>query len=117
MLLLNGQRAFPREDRARVKANHGRVKDPRLCDSTRLRTRSVECQVKAGHDIFELTRSRALWQATRHAASAFFFELLVLSTRECVKIEQPEAYGAIEVQAKDRLWELNVGAQAVAVDA
>ena len=29
----------------------------------------------------------------------------MLSTRECVRIEQPSAYGAIEVQAKEKLWE------------
>lgn len=47
-------------------------------------------------------------QATRRAASSFFFELLVLSTRECVRIEQPEAYGSIEVQAKEKLWDSGV---------
>ncbi|KAK4058215.1 sister chromatid cohesion protein 1 [Microbotryomycetes sp. JL221] len=45
-------------------------------------------------------------QATRHAASAFFFELLVLGTRECVRIDQQDTYGTIQVQAKDRLWEV-----------
>lgn len=29
----------------------------------------------------------------------------MLSTRECVRIEQPEAYGTIEVQAQEKLWE------------
>jgi cohesin complex subunit SCC1 len=43
-------------------------------------------------------------QATRRAAASFFFELLVLSTRDCVMIEQPEAYGQIEVTARDKLW-------------
>ncbi|KAM0793026.1 hypothetical protein ACM66B_000517 [Microbotryomycetes sp. NB124-2] len=50
-------------------------------------------------------------KATRHAASAFFFELLVLGTRECVRIDQDESYGEINVQAKDRLWEVVDGLQ------
>ncbi|VDC06437.1 unnamed protein product [Peniophora sp. CBMAI 1063] len=44
-------------------------------------------------------------KATRRAAAGFFFELLVLGTRDCVKISQPEAYGNIEVTAKPKLWE------------
>ncbi|KZV63378.1 hypothetical protein PENSPDRAFT_616694 [Peniophora sp. CONT] len=44
-------------------------------------------------------------KATRRAAAGFFFELLVLGTRDCVKIDQPEAYGNIEVTAKPKLWE------------
>lgn len=43
--------------------------------------------------------------ATRRAASAFFFELLVLGTRDCVKPAQEEPYANIEVRAKDKLWE------------
>jgi cohesin complex subunit SCC1 len=43
--------------------------------------------------------------ATRRAASSFFFELLVLGTRDCVKLKQPEPFENIEVHAKDKLWE------------
>lgn len=43
--------------------------------------------------------------ASRRAASAFFFELLVLGTRDCVKLEQEAPYANIEVRAKDKLWE------------
>ncbi|KAL1409780.1 Electron transfer flavoprotein alpha-subunit [Vanrija albida] len=49
--------------------------------------------------------------ASKRAASAFFFELLVLGTRDCVRLEQKKAFGPIEVRAKDRLWE---GAEPVA---
>ncbi|KAI0645579.1 Rec8 like protein-domain-containing protein [Trametes meyenii] len=44
-------------------------------------------------------------KASRRAAAAFFFELLVLGTRDCVKLEQPEPFANIEVRAKDKLWE------------
>lgn len=44
-------------------------------------------------------------KASRRAASAFFFELLVLGTRDCVKLTQNAAFENIEVHAKDKLWE------------
>ncbi|KAI0769746.1 Rec8 like protein-domain-containing protein [Trametes elegans] len=44
-------------------------------------------------------------KASRRAAAAFFFELLVLGTRDCVKLSQPEPFANIEVRAKDKLWE------------
>lgn len=44
-------------------------------------------------------------KATRRAAAAFFFELLVLGTRDCVKLSQTAAFENIEVRAKDKLWE------------
>lgn len=44
-------------------------------------------------------------QASKRAASTFFFELLVLGTRDCVALAQSEASGDIEVRAKDRLWD------------
>ncbi|KAF8309428.1 hypothetical protein DL93DRAFT_2085706 [Clavulina sp. PMI_390] len=47
--------------------------------------------------------------ASRKAASAFFFELLVLSTRDCVKLGQGEPFANIEVRAKDKFWETAAG--------
>ncbi|KAI0030791.1 Rec8 like protein-domain-containing protein [Vararia minispora EC-137] len=44
-------------------------------------------------------------KATRRAAAGFFFELLVLGSRDCVRLKQAMPYGNIEVRAKDRLWE------------
>ncbi|KAF7315386.1 RAD21 protein [Mycena indigotica] len=44
-------------------------------------------------------------KASRRAAASFFFELLVLSTRDCIKINQAKPFDNIEVQAKDKLWE------------
>ncbi|ESK96677.1 rad21 protein [Moniliophthora roreri MCA 2997] len=44
-------------------------------------------------------------KASRRAASSFFFELLVLSTRDCVRVSQEGPFENIEVRAKDKLWE------------
>jgi len=44
-------------------------------------------------------------KASRRAASSFFFELLVLGTRDCVKVSQAQPYENIEIRAKDKLWE------------
>ncbi|KAJ1304775.1 hypothetical protein OPQ81_005911 [Rhizoctonia solani] len=49
-------------------------------------------------------------KATRRAASAFFFELLLLSTRDCIRVSQESEFANIEVRAKDRLWEQHVPA-------
>lgn len=43
-------------------------------------------------------------QASKRAASAFFFELLVLGTRDAIKLEQREAFGDVEIRAKDKLF-------------
>ena len=45
------------------------------------------------------------FQASRRAAASFFFEMLVLATRDCVQVSQPSQFGNIEVRAKDKLWE------------
>ncbi|KAF9227373.1 hypothetical protein BS17DRAFT_462278 [Gyrodon lividus] len=44
-------------------------------------------------------------KASRRAASGFFFELLVLGTRDCIKLTQNAPFQNIEVRAKDKLWE------------
>ena len=41
--------------------------------------------------------------ATRRAAAGFFFEMLVLGTRDCVRLEQDTPYGDIGVRAKPAL--------------
>jgi cohesin complex subunit SCC1 len=46
-----------------------------------------------------------LLQASRRAAASFFFELLVLGTRDCVKLNQSSPFENIEVRAKEKLWE------------
>ncbi|KAF8514231.1 Rec8 like protein-domain-containing protein [Hysterangium stoloniferum] len=47
-------------------------------------------------------------KASRRAASSFFFELLVLGTRDCIKLSQTKPYENIEIRAKDKLWEHNI---------
>ncbi|KAG6907663.1 hypothetical protein DXG01_007867 [Tephrocybe rancida] len=44
-------------------------------------------------------------KASRRAAASFFFELLVLGTRDCVKLTQSTPFENIEIRAKDKLWE------------
>ncbi|CAA7259293.1 unnamed protein product [Cyclocybe aegerita] len=44
-------------------------------------------------------------KASRRAAASFFFELLVLGTRDCVQVSQPKPFADIAVHAKARLWE------------
>jgi len=44
-------------------------------------------------------------KATRRAAAAFFFELLVLSTRDCVQLSQPAPFENIEVRPRAKLWD------------
>ncbi|KAL1744646.1 Rec8 like protein-domain-containing protein [Schizophyllum fasciatum] len=66
---------------------------------------------QAGADAKVLSFNRMAQGASRRAAAAFFFELLVLATRDCVKVEQPAPFENIEVRAKERLWERQVGRQ------
>ncbi|GAA5974044.1 hypothetical protein JCM11641_008232 [Rhodosporidiobolus odoratus] len=47
-------------------------------------------------------------KASRRAAASFFFELLVLSSADVVKLKQPTAYGEIEVKGTDKLREMMV---------
>ncbi|KAI3623940.1 MCD1 [Malassezia furfur] len=52
------------------------------------------------HTTFEtLARS-----ASRRAAAGFFFEMLVLGTKNCVQLEQEEPYGDVDITAKPALY-------------
>jgi hypothetical protein len=33
-----------------------------------------------------------------------FFEMLILGTRDCIKLKQSEAYGDVKITSKDKLW-------------
>jgi cohesin complex subunit SCC1 len=44
-------------------------------------------------------------QASKRAASAFFFELLVLGTKDAIKLDQKEPFGDVDIRAKDKLFE------------
>jgi cohesin complex subunit SCC1 len=54
--------------------------------------------------------------ASKRAASHFFFELLVLGTRDAVGLKQDKPYGEIEVTGRPGLWtraaEEGLGAEA-----
>jgi cohesin complex subunit SCC1 len=43
--------------------------------------------------------------ASKRAASAFFFELLVLGTKDCVKVNQERAFEDIKIRSKPRLYQ------------
>lgn len=48
-------------------------------------------------------------KASRKAAASMFFEMLILGTRDCVKLEQKKPYADVSVQAKPKLWEVCEG--------
>ncbi|PPQ99730.1 hypothetical protein CVT24_009713 [Panaeolus cyanescens] len=56
-------------------------------------------------------------KASRRAASSFFFELLVLSTRDCLKVAQPKPFDDITIHAKPKLWEQQNAHTELEVDA
>ena len=35
-----------------------------------------------------------------------FFEMLILGTRNCINLSQPEAYEDITIKAKENLWDV-----------
>ncbi|BGP12996.1 hypothetical protein JCM10213_007987 [Rhodosporidiobolus nylandii] len=65
---------------------------------------------KTGEEVEEnkLEFGKVAEKASRRAAASFFFELLVLSSADVVKLKQPTAYGEIEVKATDKLREIAV---------
>ncbi|CAL1706574.1 unnamed protein product [Somion occarium] len=44
-------------------------------------------------------------KASKRAAASFFFEVLLLSTRDAIKVSQDGPFENIEIRAKDKLWE------------
>ena len=46
-----------------------------------------------------------------------FFEMLILGTRDCIKLKQPEAYGDISVTSKEKLWQVCDGLNKLSVEA
>jgi cohesin complex subunit SCC1 len=43
--------------------------------------------------------------ASKKAAAAFFFEMLVLGTKDCVRLEQDRAFEGIKIRSKPRLFQ------------
>lgn len=60
---------------------------------------------REGHEEHVVSFRKMSEKASRRAASAFFFELLVLGTRDCVKLSQSAPFENIEIRANDKLWE------------
>lgn len=52
-----------------------------------------------------LSFRRVAEKASRRSVASFFFELLVLATRDCLRLNQNETFGNIEIRARQRLWE------------
>lgn len=52
----------------------------------------------------ELSMDKVGANASRRAAAGFFFELLVLGTKDQIALRQDEPYGDILVKGKDALW-------------
>lgn len=61
---------------------------------------------KVSFDLMQLWRRPAdRLQATKKAAASFFFELLVLGTKDFVKLEQEKPYQDIRIEGKEKLWD------------
>lgn len=52
----------------------------------------------------ETSMNRIGQSASRRAAAGFFFELLVLGTKDQLKLDQEEPYSDIKIKAKSALW-------------
>ena len=71
---------------------------------TQTQTQSRFVEVDEETEEKKLSFAKISTNASRRAAAGFFFEMLVLGTKDCVKLQQDEAYGDIKVSAKDKLW-------------
>ncbi len=58
----------------------------------------------------QLSFQKIATNASRRAAAGFFFEMLVLGTKDCVRLNQDEPYGDIKVAAKPKLWDASEAA-------
>ncbi|CAK9780140.1 hypothetical protein CC85DRAFT_285433 [Cutaneotrichosporon oleaginosum] len=76
---------------------------------------AIESTLSEGEGV---TFTRVARGATKRAASQFFFELLVLGTRDAVGLKQEQAFGDIEVVPRPGLWETGArGAEGVSASA
>jgi len=63
-----------------------------------------ELQVEDGGAEKVMSFNEMANKASRRAASAFFFELLLLSTKDCIRVTQAAPFENIEIRAKENLW-------------
>lgn len=61
-------------------------------------------EIDAADGVKKLSFQKISTNASRRAAAGFFFEILVLATKDCVKPQQDEPYGDIKVASKSKLW-------------
>ncbi|PWN38019.1 uncharacterized protein FA14DRAFT_159790 [Meira miltonrushii] len=54
----------------------------------------------------EMQFSEVTKNASRRAASAFFFEILALGTKDCLRVDQEDPFGEIKIKAKPGLWSM-----------
>lgn len=73
-------------------------------DNTQTQSLNRFVEVDNETDEKKLSFAKISTNASRRAAAGFFFEMLVLGTKDCIKLQQDEAYGDIKVSAKDKLW-------------
>ncbi|KAJ9479190.1 Sister chromatid cohesion protein 1 [Pseudozyma hubeiensis] len=73
-------------------------------ETAQTQTQSRFVEVDEETEEKKLSFAKISTNASRRAAAGFFFEMLVLGTKDCVKLQQDEAYGDIKVSAKDKLW-------------
>jgi len=55
-------------------------------------------------------------KASRRGAASMFFEMLILGTRDCITLKQEEAYGDIQIQAKEKLWDVTESLDKLALE-
>lgn len=70
-----------------------------------LRIIRQDLQPGAGESAKVMSFKQMSEKASRRAASSFFFELLVLGTRDCVQLTQESPYENIEIRGKKKLWD------------
>jgi len=63
-----------------------------------------ELQVEEGAAENVMSFNEMATKASRRAASAFFFELLLLSTKDFIRVTQEGPFENIEIRAKEKLW-------------
>jgi cohesin complex subunit SCC1 len=79
-----------------------------------------ELQSEEGDADETITQKEASFQkittnATRRAAAGFFFEILLLGTKDSIKVEQQDSFGDITIQARPGLWHNEAGQQQQAI--
>ncbi|WFD20492.1 sister chromatid cohesion protein 1 [Malassezia caprae] len=89
-----------------LQAFDSRAPDTPDTDAVHVRTRRAAHVLRTTMTSERVSFQELDAQATRRAAAGFFFELLALGTRGCVRLHQAHAYGDIHIEAKPALYDL-----------